>query len=106
MGIEPTRDFVEPHTGFEDQGHHQDADHLHDLHPLSTRREKGQAMFHATPRAIVSQTETATDEYPTEQQGMSNFQVNGDGNGDGNGERRKKHRRSASLFNIMKGCLQ
>ena len=23
MGIEPTRDPCEPHTGFEDQGHHQ-----------------------------------------------------------------------------------
>lgn len=23
MGIEPTRDPYEPHTGFEDQGHHQ-----------------------------------------------------------------------------------
>ncbi len=23
MGIEPTRDPSEPHTGFEDQGHHQ-----------------------------------------------------------------------------------
>jgi hypothetical protein len=23
MGIEPTRDSFEPHTGFEDQGHHQ-----------------------------------------------------------------------------------
>ena len=29
MGIEPTRDFVEPHTGFEDQGRHQAASHLH-----------------------------------------------------------------------------
>jgi hypothetical protein len=24
MGIEPTRDSCEPHTGFEDQGHHQE----------------------------------------------------------------------------------
>ncbi len=29
MGIEPTRDFIEPHTGFEDQGRHQAAGHLH-----------------------------------------------------------------------------
>ncbi len=29
MGIEPTRDFVEPHTGFEDQERHQAARHLH-----------------------------------------------------------------------------
>ena len=28
MGIEPTRDFVEPHTGFEDQGRHQATVHL------------------------------------------------------------------------------
>ena len=29
MGIEPTWDFVEPHTGFEDQERHQAAPHLH-----------------------------------------------------------------------------
>jgi hypothetical protein len=29
MGIEPTWDFVEPHTGFEDQERHQVAPHLH-----------------------------------------------------------------------------
>jgi hypothetical protein len=28
MGIEPTRDFVEPHTGFEDRERHQAALHL------------------------------------------------------------------------------
>jgi hypothetical protein len=28
MGIEPTWDFVEPHTGFEDQERHQVAPHL------------------------------------------------------------------------------
>ena len=35
MGIEPTWDFVEPHTGFEDQERHQVAPHLH---PASARR--------------------------------------------------------------------
>ena len=35
MGIEPTWDFVEPHTGFEDQERHQAAPHLH---PGSLRR--------------------------------------------------------------------
>ena len=30
MGIEPTWDFVEPHTGFEDQERHQVALHLRD----------------------------------------------------------------------------
>ncbi len=35
MGIEPTRDFVEPHTGFEDQERHQAARHLQ---PTSSRR--------------------------------------------------------------------
>ena len=29
MGIEPIWDFVEPHTGFEDQERHQVAPHLH-----------------------------------------------------------------------------
>ncbi len=33
MGIEPTWDFVEPHTGFEDQERHQVAPHLHDKSP-------------------------------------------------------------------------
>ena len=28
MGIEPTWDLFEPHTGFEDQGRHQVAGHL------------------------------------------------------------------------------
>ncbi len=28
MGIEPTRDFFKPHTGFEDQERHQAAGHL------------------------------------------------------------------------------
>ena len=28
MGIEPTWDFVEPHTGFEDQERHRAASHL------------------------------------------------------------------------------
>ncbi len=29
MGIEPTRDLLKPHNGFEDRRRHQDAGHLH-----------------------------------------------------------------------------
>ena len=44
MGIEPTWDFVESHTGFEDQERHQVAPHLH-AGPLRRRTTTSESYF-------------------------------------------------------------
>ena len=49
MGIEPTWDFVEPHTGFEDQERHQVALHLH---PGSRRRLPMTGVIHFRQAAL------------------------------------------------------
>ena len=51
MGIEPTWDFVEPHTGFEDQERHQAALHLHVPKPRIAKAD-----FDAIARSEGSQS--------------------------------------------------
>ncbi len=52
MGIEPTRDFVEPHTGFEDQGRHQAASHLQVVEIVGATCVKGKGNDRPAGRAI------------------------------------------------------
>ena len=60
MGIEPTWDFVEPHTGFEDQERHQVARHLQSAElccfPGRWPDTTSPAQFTITARPIVQES--------------------------------------------------
>ena len=58
MGIEPTRDFVEPHAGFEDQERHQAACHLRQEHSSALR---GRTRLRAPPSGHLEAIADLTD---------------------------------------------
>ena len=59
MGIEPTWDLIEPHTGFEDQERHQAASHLRiecERDPRTAARISASLFCkHITPAALLAQ---------------------------------------------------